>query len=73
MLSCRDATRLVSEAQERPLGVQKRELLRMHLTMCSACRKFDEQMTTIRAAMRALAQKNVPSGRPEGADPYQDR
>ncbi len=73
MLSCREATRFVSEAHERPLGEQQRELLRMHLTMCSACRRFDDQMTTIRAAMRALAQKNAPSGRPEDADPDRGR
>jgi predicted anti-sigma-YlaC factor YlaD len=59
MLSCREVTQLVSEAHERPLGVHRRELLRMHLTMCSACRRFDDQMTTIRAAMRALAEKRA--------------
>jgi predicted anti-sigma-YlaC factor YlaD len=56
MLRCREVTRLVSEAQERPLGLQERMSLKMHMMMCSACRNFEDQMTTIRAAMRTLAQ-----------------
>lgn len=71
MLSCREVTRLVSDAQERPLGLQERMSLRMHITMCSACRKFEEQMTTIRAAMRTFAGSNVPSDLP--ADPQSGR
>ncbi len=69
MLSCSEVTRLVSDSHERPLGLQERMSLRMHLTMCSACRKFEVQMTTIRAAMRKLAQANVPSDRPGDSDP----
>jgi predicted anti-sigma-YlaC factor YlaD len=61
MLRCREVTRLVSDAQERPLGLQERMALRVHTMMCSACRNFEEQMTTIRAAMRTLAQSDVPS------------
>ena len=61
MLSCREATRLISDARERPLGLRERMSLRMHLTMCSACSKFEVQMATIGAAMRKLAQSNVPS------------
>lgn len=68
MLSCREVTRLVSDAQERPLGLQERMSLRMHLTMCSACRKFEGQMTTIRAAMRKLAQSEVPSDQEHGPE-----
>lgn len=61
MLSCREVTRLVSEAQERPLGLQERMSLRMHTTMCSACLNFEAQMNTIRTAMRRLAHSDLPS------------
>ena len=67
MLSCREVTRLVSDAQERPLGLQDRMSMRMHLLMCSACRNFEDQMTTVRAAMRKLAKSELPDqeSRPE--------
>lgn len=68
MLSCREVTRLVSDSHERPLGLRERMSLRMHLTMCSACSKFEVQMTTVRAAMRKLAQSNVPSDRSVESD-----
>jgi len=71
MLSCREVTRLVSDAQERPLGLQERLSLRMHMTMCSACRKFEDQLTTIRAAMRTFAGSNVPPDPP--TDPHSGR
>jgi predicted anti-sigma-YlaC factor YlaD len=69
MLSCREVTRLVSDSHERPLGLQERFSLRMHLTMCSACRKFEVQMGTIRTALRTLAGTNVPSDGPADPDP----
>jgi predicted anti-sigma-YlaC factor YlaD len=68
MLSCREVTRLVSDAHERPLGLQERFSLRMHMTMCSACRRFEQQMATIRAAMHRLAQADAPSEGPAGPD-----
>lgn len=73
MLSCREVTRLVSDAQERPLGLQERMSLRMHITMCSACRKFENQMTTIRAAMRMFAGSDVPSVPPTDPRPGRDQ
>jgi predicted anti-sigma-YlaC factor YlaD len=60
MLNCRDATRLMSDAQERPLGWRERISLRLHLAMCSACRAFGSQLGTLRAALRRYAG----SGRP---------
>jgi predicted anti-sigma-YlaC factor YlaD len=62
MLSCREVTRLVSDSQERPLALQERLSLRMHLAVCSACRNFEEQMATIRAAMRRLAKSGTVPG-----------
>jgi hypothetical protein len=68
MLSCCEVTRLVSEAQERPLGLQERMSLRMHTTLCSACRKFEDQLSTIRTAMRNLAQSDLPADQDRGPD-----
>lgn len=55
MLNCRDATRLMSEAQERELGMKERMSLKMHVMMCSGCRNFGQQMHTLRQAMRSYA------------------
>jgi len=55
MLSCRDATRLFSESQERTLGLREKAALRVHVAMCSACRHCKRHMDTLRAAARAFA------------------
>jgi len=51
LLSCKEATRLLSQAQDRPLGYAERVKLRLHLTACAACSRFSRQMTLLREAM----------------------
>ncbi|AUM00218.1 hypothetical protein B4966_08600 [Rhodocyclaceae bacterium] len=48
MLSCKEATRLCSEALDRPLSLRERLALRMHLMMCSGCTNYHDQMAFIR-------------------------
>ena len=55
MLKCRDVTRLLSEAQERELGMGERLALRAHTLMCSGCRNFGAQLKLLRSAARAYA------------------
>lgn len=52
MLSCKEATRIMSEAQDRQLSVGERLQLEMHLAMCRGCRNFREQMDFLRMACR---------------------
>lgn len=52
MLTCKEATRMLSEAQDRPLTVAERMQVQMHLAMCRGCRNFREQMDFLRAACR---------------------
>ena len=40
MMNCREATRLLSERQERPLGLREQLSLRVHLLLCHLCREF---------------------------------
>ena len=54
MLTCKDASHLLSEGQERPLGLRERWGLRLHLWMCVSCRRFEQQLAVIRQAMRSL-------------------
>lgn len=57
MLNCKDATRLMSEAQDRPLSVGEKLQLEMHLAMCRGCRNFREQMDFLRLACRRFMRR----------------
>jgi len=48
-------SRLLSDAQDRPLPAADRARLRLHLVMCHACRDVEAQFDFIRRAMRRLA------------------
>ncbi|MDR3413644.1 MAG: zf-HC2 domain-containing protein [Formivibrio sp.] len=48
MLSCKEASRLLSMAQDRPLTTGETVKLRFHLAMCGACRNFNRQLKIIR-------------------------
>ncbi len=54
MLSCKEATHLMSEGQDRKLGAGEQLQLRLHLAMCSGCRNFRVQMDFLRAACRGF-------------------
>ena len=58
MLNCHDATRLMSDAQERALKLGERLSLKMHVSMCTGCRNFGKQMATIRKISHTYAKKN---------------
>lgn len=57
MLNCRDASRLISQRQDRPLGFRARLALRLHLWMCVSCRRFARQIDLIRLALRGLGRR----------------
>jgi len=63
MMMCKEATRLMSIQQDRPLTFQERVSLRLHLSMCSACRECNRQFTLLHEAGKRF--------RPE-ADPDDD-
>jgi Putative zinc-finger len=52
LLSCKEATRVVSRMQDRPLGGFERWKLAMHLRICDACTRFERQMRVLREALR---------------------
>jgi hypothetical protein len=53
-LSCREATRLVSQGLDRRLGLGERVALRLHLALCDGCTHFKRQMDFLRRALRGL-------------------
>lgn len=52
MLSCNDATKLMSQSQDKTLTLKQRTRLKLHLLMCSGCTNFNKQMNIIHKAMQ---------------------
>lgn len=57
MLSCKQASQLLSQSLDRNLS--RRELigLRLHLMLCSMCRRFGRQVMGIRSMLRRFRQQ----------------
>ena len=51
-LSCRKASRLISDGLDRPLTRYERVSLGFHLLMCGNCRRFRQQMQILRDGIR---------------------
>ena len=52
MLTCKGASHLVSEGQDRPLRLFENWRLRIHLWMCINCRRFERQIGLMRRLLR---------------------
>ena len=62
MLSCKEATRLVSQGLDRELALGERIALRVHLAICAGCRNVNRQLSFLRRAVRTLsASEDEPS------------
>ena len=56
IISCKDASRLVSRREEGPLSAWQRLVLRLHLSVCAACSRFERQIAFLRTAMQRYRQ-----------------
>ena len=54
MLSCKEASRLLSQGLDRKLGFGERVMLRVHLAICDGCTNFKSQVEFLRKAMSRL-------------------
>ena len=52
MLSCKDASRLISRMQDEELSALRRWMLQMHLRACDGCTRFKAQLAFVREAMQ---------------------
>jgi anti-sigma factor RsiW len=52
LISCKDASRLISQMQDGELSFRQRLAVRLHLMFCDACRRFVRQLRFLRTAMR---------------------
>jgi hypothetical protein len=51
MVSCKEATRLLSQGEDRRLSLGERIKLRLHLAACTGCARFQHQIDFMRGAM----------------------
>lgn len=51
-LTCRNASQLMSQAQDRALSPAEQLRLQAHLAVCRACDAFNRQMQFLRQALR---------------------
>ncbi len=57
MMTCKEASQLISEGQERPMKLMERWGLRIHLWICDNCRRFERQVRFLRQALHQLGEK----------------
>ena len=60
-LTCKEASRLVSQGLDRRLGWYDRLRLHLHLKICDACANFRNQMAFLR---KAIARLGDPDSKP---------
>ncbi len=52
MLSCKQASQLISQSLERQLSGGERFKLRLHLLICRFCKRFSQQLSLIKLAVK---------------------
>lgn len=52
MLTCKETSMLLSQAQDQRLRLRNRLSLRLHLMLCDGCTNFRKQLEFIRVALR---------------------
>lgn len=60
MLNCKEASRLVSQAMDRPLGWRESIALRVHLFYCSGCTNFRRQVDVLHKMSLHLSGRDQP-------------
>lgn len=55
MLSCKQATRLASDARERELSPNEKIQFKLHLMICKACRNFNRNVGGLHKLMQDFA------------------
>jgi hypothetical protein len=62
-ITCKEASRLLSDGQERALCFGEHLKLRIHLAICDACTNFSRQLALLRRAVQALKERSGPDPR----------
>ena len=62
MISCREASRLLSDSMDSPLPLSRRMGLRLHLLVCHVCRRVVRQVRGLEAAFRGFSKLTGEAG-----------
>lgn len=73
MLTCRQASQLVSESLDRPLTLSERLRVRLHLFVCTACERFVRQLKLLSNAWRSARGGESPAPVAKLDDSARDR
>lgn len=65
VLTCQEASRLASQAQDRSLSLKERIGLKLHLLICVGCQGFTRQLMQIREACQRIASSDGMSHKTE--------
>ncbi len=57
MLTCKQASQLLSQSLDRQLSARERFALRLHLLICKYCKRFGEQIKLLRTAIKQLGER----------------
>ena len=60
-MRCRQATRMISESHERPLDLQEKVGLKVHLLTCPHCRRFQRNCETLSEMMKQFRDAETPA------------
>lgn len=52
LFTCKDMSRLLSDAMDQSLPWQTRLRMRAHLQICALCRRYQQQLTLLREVLR---------------------
>ena len=56
MLSCKQASQLISQSLDRKLSWRERLALCMHLLICKYCTRFSQQLQILRVALKRMSE-----------------
>lgn len=73
MLSCKEASQLVSQSLDRPLSFGQRLSLRLHLLICKMCHQYAHQLRFLQRVARHLPEHLDESEAPRLSDAAKQR
>ena len=59
-LTCKEASRLISERMDRRLSFMEKIALRLHLGICDACTRFSRHLGFLRRALKSYPGPDEP-------------
>ncbi len=62
-LTCKEASRLISDGMDRRLSVMERIALQLHVRVCDACTRFSRQLGFLRRALKSYPGPDEPKGK----------